>query len=390
MAKIRMRKFVPKRERINFQGQTKNPAAALKAKLRTTIKKAKGSAESKPRRKFAIRNNESPPWPELEEQFIIPAGPRASKWWDLFKDGINNSGLAMWLENRHTFYLRYVCGYDREQYAEPIEFGNVFHWLIEQWHKNPAKMKKPFHRLVEDYHPEFMERAPTLSPKQKEVQSSFYGMAAAMWPFYADKYADDLKKSSRHVEREFRAPHKLADGTTIRLYGTVDLEWAGTRGGVDIIDHKTTSFINDDERRAMIQLDLQLMLYSWARFQETGVVTETIIHDVIRKSTLRMGGKESPQTYGQRIAGKVAADPGYFFVRYPAAVGRRKLKLYSQTIITPIIEDFAAWARGETPHYVNPNTLIGRYGPSKFFGPITQGNFGGLPRKRPTTRGVEI
>ena len=362
----------------------------MKKKLRNKVANAKAPAADGPRRKFKIRNDGSPPWPELEEQFIIPAGPRSSKWWDFFKDGINNSGLAMWLADRHTFYLRYVCGYDREQYAEPIEFGNVFHWLIEQWHQNPGKMKKPFNRLVEDYHPEWMEKAPTLTPKQKDTQSSFYGMAAAMWPFYADKYADDLKKRNRQVEREFRAPHRLADGTVVNLYGTVDLEWAGQNGGIEIIDHKTTSFINDDERRALINLDLQLMLYAWARFRETGVVTETIIHDVIRKSTLKMGGKETPQSFGKRIAGKVAADPGYFFARYPSGVHKRKLKLYAKTIIKPIMEDFASWARGDSPHYINPNALVGRYGPSKFFGPITTGNFGGLPRKRPTTRGVEI
>lgn len=389
MAKIRLKKFLSKSDRVNFHGKgAKNPAAALAAR----VKSGKKPDKSRRKKRFTLRTSDSPPWPELEEQFLEAAkGPRTSEWWDLFRDGINNSGLALWLTCRHQFWLRYVCGYDRPAYAEPIEFGNVFHWLIERWHEKPGslKPKKVFGLLVEDYHTEWMKTAPLLSPKDKQAQQSFYGLAAAMWPFYADRYAADLTYKRRRVEQEFRVDHELKDGTKIPLFGTIDLQWV-TDGGFDIIDHKTSSFINEQEKQQALSLDLQLLFYGWARFLQTGKAVHTIWHDVIRRTHLKMTSKETPQQYGKRIAAKVAEDPAHFFIRFPVTVRARKLKLYAQTVIKPMIEDLAAWARGDAPHYINPNALVGRYGPCRLFGNITQGNFSGLPRRRPTTRGVEI
>lgn len=325
----------------------------------------------------------------LESQFNLPPGPRASDNWKL-SDGINNSGLALWLSCRHQFYLRYVCGYEFPQYSEPLEFGNVFHWLIEGWlRREIVKVHNVERDLRERYHgPWFKALGVPMTPKQKETQETFYAVAAAMFPTYCKKYQDDRTLGGA-VERPFEAVVKIKTGIKVPLYGTIDLEQAAGRGRIDIVDHKTSSWINEGEIAAALPLNFQLMFYAFARNLEDGSVTSSICHDVIRRSSAKKTQKESVHSFAARIGKEAAAKPEHFFQRFRVDVGAKKLELFAEWIIKPILRDFAEWAQGRGPHYPNVNALVGRYGPCKLFGPITAGNFAGVPRRRPTTRGVE-
>lgn len=359
----------------------------MKRAIASVLKNGKRPIKRTPRRKIKLRSDRFAPWESVETQFNVET--RSSKWWDLFKDGINNSGLALWLSDRHQFYLRYVCGYDVPAYADAIEFGNVFHWLIEEWHKHPKRLlKKPLNALFEDYHPAWMGTQQALTPANKSTQTMFYHLAAVMFPFYADKYKADLGTPNKTIEREFRAEHKLKDGTKIPLYGTIDLEWG--RKELTIIDHKTSSWIVVPEVEAALPLNLQLMFYAHARKLESKKSTAEIAHDVIRRTTMKKTQKETFDKFAKRVLKDVQSRPDFYFVRLPAAVGPDKQANYSKYIINPMIDDLAGWVRGSVPHYPNPNALIGRYGPCRLFGPITTANFGGIARKRPTTRGVEV
>jgi hypothetical protein len=329
----------------------------------------------------------------LESQFDIGSGPRCSEWWNLFEDGINNSGIGLWLSCRHQFWLRYVCGYNVSVYNDSIEFGNIFHWLIERWLR--GKLRFPEVELRTRYHPKWLKGFGTLTPQNKQTQETFYALAAAMWPVYARKYKADLFTNNFGVEVQFDVKHRLWDHkgkpVLIRLYGTIDRLFSDSSGGRHLVDHKTSSWINEGEIAAALPLNFQLMYYAYADFLKTGKIVSSTAHDMIRRTSAKPNKKthESIAKYAKRIGKEVEKEPDYYFNRIPTPVNRVKLEAYRDNIINPIICDLAEWASGRGPHYPNPNAIIGRYGPCSLFGPITQNNFAGLPRKRPTTRGVE-
>ena len=328
----------------------------------------------------------------LEDQFDIGTRKRSSEWWDFFKDGINNSGIGLWLADRHQFWLRYVCGYDYSVYQDSIEFGNIFHWLIERWLK--GKLKNPEKELRKVYHREWVGTFHGLTPTNKQTQERFYALAAAMWPHYAEKFKDDLKKDWTGIEVEFTAKHTLnIDGrgwpTKVPLYGTIDGVWMDDAGFEHLLDHKTSSWINEQEILAALPLNFQLLFYAYAWKLLKKRTVKTISHDVIRRTTSKPKKNESLQKWAKRMGSEVGGNPDYYFTRITVPITNRKLQRFTELVIEPILLDMADWAAGRLRHYPNVNALIGRYGPCPLFTSITTANFAGVPRKRPTTRGVE-
>lgn len=403
MAKIRLRKFSKRIEPLPWQTTREAETDRLAAKIKQIAKEGKGKIERRgnweprrgepsttaPRRKGQLRKPQV-----LEAQFDVGSGPRSSKWWDLFKDGINNSGIGLWLGCKHQFWLRYVCGYEVPVYNDSLEFGNIFHWIIERWLKGRLDKSKdgPLSDLRKKYHPEWMGKFDgTLSAKNRTTQEVFYSLAASMWPVYVEHYKRQKLWKGREVvsvEKEFTVKHKLRDKTSIKLYGTIDLITRAD-GGEHLEDHKTASFINQWEIEQSLGLNFQLMFYAFCYWLETGRVVKSVSHDVIRRTASKPHKGESLKDYGKRIGRDVAKSPEYYFERFTVPVNAAKLRGYQKWIIEPMLEDLAAWARGTAPHYPNPNALLTKYGPCKLFGPITTGNFSGIPRKRPTTRGVQ-
>ena len=390
MATIRLKKFTPKMDPLPW----KNDGETEAVKVRRRVKeKLSGGNKFKPTGKVKLRQAEPRKKKpiQLEDQFNIGYGPRKSQWWDLFKDGINNSGIALWLNCRHQFWLRYVCGYELRVYNDSLEFGNIFHWLIERWLR--GKLKNPEGELRTKYHKTWMKGAAGLTPQNKQTQETFYSLAAAMWPHYARKYRADLKANNFGVEVQFDVEHVVMFGSKpvkVRLYGTIDRLWKDADGR-HLADHKTSSWINEYEIAASLPLNFQLMFYAYADFLRTEKIVSSICHDVIRRTTAKPSkkSKETIAAFAKRVGKEIDVNPDYYFNRITTPVDRKKLEAYREFVITPIMADLADWAAGRGPHYPNPNALIGRYGPCRLFGPITQNNFAGLPRMRPTSRGVE-
>lgn len=391
MATAKLKRFSPRVEKLPWEDQGKgSPAKRLADRVKARLaggKPLKLATGNRLRRKKAA---DTLKLETLEDQFAaLHSGKRSSKWWNIKKDGINNSGLALWLTCHYQFWLRYTCGYEFPIYNDSIEFGNIFHWLIEHWLK--GELHHPEKQLRKEYHPKWVEGWDGLTSSNKQTQEQFYALAAAMFPYYAEKYASDLKKDNEGIEVQFFAEHKLEDGTKIPLYGTIDRVWRLTKPGSrpHIMDHKTSSFINEYEIEQSLPLNFQLMFYAHAwELLNPGEVVKTVCHDVIRRTASKPHKGESLAAYGRRIGREVKKSPDYYFVRVKAKVTPAKLLAFRRWIINPIMEAFAEWAAGGRS-YPNVNNLIGRYGPCRLFGPISTGSFVGVPRKRPTTRGVE-
>lgn len=332
-------------------------------------------------------------------QFDIGGGPRSSKWWDLYRDGINQSGLALFLACKHQFWLRYVCGYSQEVYNESIEFGNIFHWLIERWlkFKNPQNLEfcegPTLAALTGEYHPKWMEGQGILSGGNKSTQELNYVRAAAMFPHYVKHYQADLKKKYRAVEKQIAVPYccDLSGPTpshTFPLYLTIDGVIKHGKG-VKVQDTKTTSRMNPYEIQNTLRLDFQLLFYAWAWMLTGGKQVVAVEKNVIRRPITKPHKGESLKSYGKRLGKEVAKQPKYYFQRFTEGITFKELQNFSKYILSPMLRDLKEWADGGR-HYPNLNSLLTKYGPCRLFTPITTANFAGVSRKRPTSRGVEI
>jgi len=321
-------------------------------------------------------------------QFDIGDAPRSSKWWDLYRDGINQSGLSLWLSCKHQFWLQYVCGYQYEVYNVSLEFGNVFHWLIERWLKGELS-KDPAADLRTVYHPSFIKGWKNLPSTAKAEQEINYAVAVAIWPHYARHYAADLKRKWTSLEGQFSATVKSKGCQPITIYGTQD---GAFRDGkrTRLTDTKTTSRITEYEIENTMGLNFQLLTYSLAHFINTGKCPSSVEHNVIRRTTSKPHKGESLSGFIRRIGKEVAKKPAYFFYRFRHGLTQVDLERFRDFVFLPILRDLERWAYAGGPHYPNLNALLTKYGPCRLFVPITSNNFAGVPRQRPTTNGVPV
>lgn len=319
-------------------------------------------------------------------QFDIGHGARSSKYWDLWRDGINQSGLALWLACRHQFWLQYVCGYNMDVYNQSIEFGNVFHWLIEQW--LGGRLKDAAADLRKRYHPAWMKGWENLSSSAKAEQEINYCVAVALWPHYAKIYAADKKRKWKSVEGQFSAIIK-PDKKQIKIYGTQDGAFQEGEA-LRLRDTKTSSRITEREIAETMGYNFQLLIYALAWFINAGKCPASIEHDVIRRTTSKPHKGESLQAFTRRISKEVAKKPAYFFFRVRHPLKERELCRFRDFVLIPMLRDLERWACGAGEHYPNLNSLLTKYGPCRLFTPITTNNFAGVPRRKPKTRGVEI
>lgn len=133
---------------------------------------------------------------------------------------------------------------------------------------------------------------------------------------YRNYYAEFLNNIIvNHIELSFsvplRNPTTGAISKSAELAGKIDKRII-INGDTWILDHKTTTRMPD---REFLKLSPQGDTYLLA-LKEQGIEAKGLIWDYIRKPTIKMTQKETPEMYFERLAGDIASRPEWYFVQF--------------------------------------------------------------------------
>lgn len=262
----------------------------------------------------------------------------------------------------------------------------------------PGSKEKTWGELLA-YAKGLSERFPTARP---EIEH-WYNVCRTQFPLYADYWAknpDVLARTPLLQEQVFDVPYRLPSGRTVRLRGkwdSVDLLNAApdctcgadrtgpsaeahrrgcpagkprvVRGhpAIFLQENKTKEKINEAlmVRQLASGFDLQTMLYLVTLTCDTGIddfeqrkikigkgdtpyerslsAVQGVRYNVVRRPAHRVGAKETPTTFYQRLRGIIEADPGHFFMRWKVLVSPVDITRFRRECLDPILEQLCAW-----------------------------------------------
>jgi hypothetical protein len=255
-----------------------------------------------------------------------------------------------------------------------IEYGQMWH-VCEEAH---AKCKAPWIEYLQTYVKMLCEKFRT---QQEQIQH-WYFVCQKQFPLYVEyweKCPDVKQRTPLLQEQVFDVPYKLPSGRTVRLRGkwdSVDLIGKGKNAGVYLQENKTKGDINEEQLKRQLSsgFDLQTMMYLVALkrasegdqedFGDTHIwqvldgspYTSGIRYNVVRRPL--SGGKgsiiqhkpsksnpagETAEGFYSRLAGVIAEDPGYFFMRWKVEVTPQDLARFRRECLDPVLEQLCDW-----------------------------------------------
>jgi len=319
----------------------------------------------------------------------------------LRRDGLSVSSIGRWLECREQFRLRYAEGWRSTRTSAALDFGELWHWLLGRQYQNRGKEKR-IEKVLHFYDGVFKEENPQASVRRVEDLHLSIAKTAALWPTYQRKYGkEDTARKWVDVEYAFDVEYDHWPlNFPIPLHGIFDgvfLEDSGksvkpTKGlkRYWLFETKTKSRIDEFEIEDCMHLDLQVMMYALCMRLEFGAWPKGVLYNVIRnpQSTPSKKSGEDLPTFTERLTETIAKDEDHYFKRWKMKFKTEMLEQWEEKFFQPLLLDIWNWVHGG-PHYANPNALVGKYGRSDMFGPITSGNFSDVYRKPLKKKEVE-
>lgn len=316
-------------------------------------------------------------------RFVSQDVPRSSDIWDFQRDGLSPSYINTFLRCREEFRLATVEGYREKSYDFSIEFGNIWHWLHDQWVAHGDEMPG-IKAAIATYKSEVFDPA-FMTPEDRAEQEIGYAMTYAMWPAYQKYYRRDAERAWATYEETFNVPYTFeCDGerVTTQLRGKIDGAWF-ERKDLWLHDMKSKGTLNPTELEMMLHLDVQMLTYALIFKIATGRQVSGVEMDMVRRPGTRPRKGESIEAYVKRLKTEVSLDPAHYFVRVPLYLCEADVEAWRETTLDPILCDVYRWSIGRSPHYVNPGGLVPRPWRSRYATLICTGDTSGLERGDP-------
>lgn len=313
-----------------------------------------------------------------------------SSRWNFWEEGISSSLAGQFLSCREQFRLTVVEGWRSQYVPLSFSFGTCMHWCLEHAYKskNPPTAKA-CKLLVSEYERVWKKERPNAPTRQLEVQELAYGLAEAMLPAYFVRWAGDFnghEYPKRHntarpkkwvgLETQFKIPYVFPDGKQTWIRGTRDAMFRTPKDNLRIFDTKCYSVINEEDMQATLPFNLQQMLYLWATWKEVKEFPVGTTMNIIRRPGHRRKSDESLSSFLKRVA-KEVSDPkkwDHYFLRVEMDVAPDEIRNWQQTFLDPLMCEIRMWWEGKSPHFMNPNALITKYGRCGMFDMIVSGN----------------
>lgn len=292
-------------------------------------------------------------------------------------DGVTFSLLSRFLVCRERFRLYVIEGLKpAQQFEARIEYGNMWH-LCEETHAQGL----PWTDHLKRYATNLVAKYRT----QAEQIEHWWNVCRTQFPIYLDywrHHPDMTRKTPVYQEQVFRVPYTLPSGITVDLRGkwdAVDLVRDSFRKKdyLWIQENKSKGDIKTEQISNQLERDLQSMFYIIAlETHQKDILLENnlekgfgdcpiagVRYNVIRrplsggkytiirhKPTKKNPAGESSVAYYERLAGLIATDPAYFFVRWNVTITNKDIAEFKHQCLNPILQQLVDWYQYVTTH----------------------------------------
>ena len=289
----------------------------------------------------------------MNPKFQVPSKYKKKKpLWDLERDGITFSMLSHFLICRERFRLTSVEGWTSKGLSIPIEFGQIFHWVLEKKINSP---RTSISKLLKE---DLKRRRKTLKKSQLEDYEIILGLVQVTLEEYFEYWKtiptfEHPKTSVRYydtdlkyclAEEVFRVKHILSNGRTILLRGKIDAAFREPLNkALWLQENKTKGNIDGAALSNSLHKDFQTMLYCLALRHLSPDEPEGVLYNVIRRPQLRKGKSESLQVYLTRTKKDIQKRPEHYYMRWLVSLGPKDLDTWIHHSLDPILHQLLDW-----------------------------------------------
>lgn len=271
----------------------------------------------------------------------MPAKRRRQKKvaWDLYRDGISYSLLSKFVACRERFRLYSVEGLRVDGSTDSLDFGNLFHKLLE-------------------YHAHGYTLAQLERWVSQECSDQLLGrIGLTIFKHYHDTWSED-DKNIKYIGSEdiFRVPVHLPSGRKIDLRGKYD-EVFRREGKIWLQENKTKAQVDEHSLEHTLAHNLQTMLYCYTmrtHYKESPV---GVLYNVIRKPGLKQKQKETDLDFVKRIHDDVASRPEWYFYRWRVEFAPGDVDNFAKRTLFPLLEQVCLWWESIKANPFQPWTL---------------------------------
>lgn len=327
--------------------------------------------------------------------------------WDLWRDGITQGFIKVFLACPEQARLKYIEGLSIKTSSEPLEFGSAFHAIEANVCQRQSKGKKGLKTdLIELIAEEttIYENKHIRDTKMAKKDQQGFGEMLSLVELTLQHYFKQWEDSKTNwVCREvaFAEPYAISPANvfpagpnrSVLLRGRWDGLFDDKQKKLRLLETKTKARIDEDGIQATLPTDIQTMLYCCAAKLRYGRVPAGVVYNVVRRSQLRpKKGEDYFKEYIPRVHQDMIERPGFYFMRWQVDFTPSDLDKWEHRVLNPIVERIVEWYESikslDDPfksrfHYMNPDALYTQYGRSDMFNYLTSGGntFGYTRRK---------
>lgn len=271
--------------------------------------------------------------------------------WDLYRDGITQTMIGRFLGCRERFRLSAVEGWTVKGLSIPLEFGNVFHSLLELYYGGAGKPK-----LIECVRKYINDKSKTAKASCEEIERLGW-MTLEVFLAYID-YWSDLPTYELDGEQYFdkdlipvlqeevvTIEHYVPQrNTKLKLTGRIDggfrVPWDKS---LSILENKTKGQYDVAALELCLKEDLQIMMYSYMLEVKTREKVRRVLYNLIRRPQLRPKVNESVKDFVERLRDDISKRQGFYFDRIDVELGPDDVDIFVAGQLNLVLTQIIDW-----------------------------------------------
>jgi hypothetical protein len=316
----------------------------------------------------------------------LPNSPEFGDLWKKEKHGVTQSLIGAFRECHFKFHLKANGVYEDDgTYSPAILFGHLFHDSYEyilgklEQGLDPKQIQRVdyFEYLEFLFKEKFEKKVENVSNRDK-VYMAFY-KALATIPEYMLKVATKDIEEFEMVSLEEEFSVELPNGEKFR--GKTDgLVKRRSTGEYFILEHKTKAQFDEEVLRKWVPIDTQVNMYKYALEKKHGISIKGVIYNIVRNSMMRLGVKDTVDTFIARVRDDVETNPSKYFVRVEVN--------FDPELHSKVVNDFVFdtevinHLESENKYYPkNTKACIGAYGACEFLNYCSKSPCGNIKQR---------
>lgn len=287
--------------------------------------------------------------------------------WNLPENGLTQSLVNTFFICPERLRLEYGEGYSEKKTPDHLQFGNVFHKVVELKYSNPEFNDKDLTRVIEEeivkqlHKVEFAMTDEKVEIAIERLHAMVEVTARQYFKYYEKK---DANISWESMEEVFQVECESLSGRKTKLNGKKDGIIRDSKGGKWLFETKTKGDISDSSLMDRLKYDLQVNMYIYAEELATGERPIGVLYNLVKRPALRMKVNENPFTFAARCEDDIKALPSDYFRRYEVFIDEGEHFKWREEFKSQldIIWD---WWDGKY-RFKNSGACYGAWGPCKF------------------------